>query len=50
MTDPTALAESRFDPMATEGPGLLASGYFWVGGLLSGEFWLLLALWAIELY
>jgi hypothetical protein len=30
-----------------EGPGLLASGYFWVGGLLSGEFWML-ALWAIE--
>ena len=46
MTDPFAYADPGHDP--SEGPGLFASGYFWVGGLLSGEFWMLLALWAIE--
>jgi hypothetical protein len=46
MTDPFASADLGQDP--SEGPGILASGYFWVGGLLSGEFWMLLALWALE--
>ena len=48
MIRSTALAESMFEP-AAEGPGLLASGYFWIGGLLSGEAWAVLALWAIGL-
>jgi hypothetical protein len=50
MTDSLVDADHRHDPSASEGPGLLASSYFWVGGLLSGEFWMVLALWAIELH
>jgi len=49
MTNSFVDADPRHDPSAPEGPGLLASGYFWIGGLLSGEFWMVVALWAIEL-
>lgn len=49
MTNSRQDTPPRHDPCA-DGPGLLASGYFWVGGILSGEFWVALALWAIELH
>lgn len=49
MNDTSMQANPWRDTPDAEGPGMLASRYFWVGGLLSGELWLTLALWAIEL-
>lgn len=42
-------ADGMVDFDQPHGPGLLASAYFWVGGLISGEFWVALGLWALML-